>query len=291
MVRSLELPLADFLQRSPELLIHELEDSDSNRQAAAAAALTAMGKRAAPALLKYVSTSDNVRSRSAALFVFRRVANDFDVLIRRRLVESPAPEESCRLVAALEQLGLPWIESLNVLLHSASPDVRRQAYSFFQKSTMPKLEKGLTLNDLLQTDHPGVVADALRAAGSLRIDQLISTITWVLKRTFDKPENTILVQREACYALGRIGEAHVLPLLKTIAFPSLTQKVVGGREPEVRSAALWAIGRIPGVEADELLDRGNLDKDPLVRAVAKVAIDTRNSVTTDPDLMAQMELL
>lgn len=289
LVRNVEAPLADFLRMSPDHLLQTLETTeDANVRIASVAALTALSRKAVPAIIRFLATSDHQKARQEALFVLRKLASDADVLLTRRALEGGDAGETCRLLLALEAGRMPWTSTLNVLIQSSLADVRKSAWDFFQKSSLSAEARLSILDEIIRSDHPGVVADGLRMAGKLRLESLIPAIVATLKRTFDRQADTIQVHREACHALGRIGTPQVLAILKPIVFPPLTQLALK-RDPEVRSAALWGIARVPGWEAEELVQRGAVDKDPLIRSVAKVAIETRTSQTTSPEVMAEME--
>lgn len=292
------LPLDDYLKRDAGVLLQSLEGNDDpDHDTATVAALMGLGQQAIPTVVRYLGTSDNVRARTVAMFALSKIVPDTDILLTRRLVESPSPEETGRLLDTMESARIPWSSSLNMLLHHPSGFVRRRAYAFFIRSAgIVKQEKLNIITETLLSEQAWLVADAARAAGILREMQMGPTVAALLKRNFETPGDTLRVHKEACFALGRIRYTDAFQTLKGIVYPSLTSRLVGMTQQlaqereELRGAALWAISRFPGPQFQEVVEKAASGNDMALRSMAQVAMDTRKSYTVEGDVLALMEM-
>ena len=174
-----------------------------------------------------------------------------------------------RLLNAMEAAGMPWNDSLSLLMHSPDPDIRRAAAQHLAQSTIAPVLKWEILRDLMSTNNPAMIIDAVRTVGKLRLEGAVATLAGLLKAGKNAPPAA--VQREVCFALGHIGTPTVMPVLVDFV------KQSGGRggDVAVRSAALWAVGMLPGPEPEEILTRASQDGNPLIRGAAKLALETR----------------
>ncbi|HEY4002349.1 MAG TPA: HEAT repeat domain-containing protein [Candidatus Xenobia bacterium] len=291
------LPLGELLQQDPGVLVKRLEASDDEDQhVTLVAALIGVGKSALPHLLHCVGYSTQPQARASAMFALGKLVPDADDLLTRRLMEGCPPDETMRLLEAMQSARMPWNNVLNALLNSPNTLTRRGAYAFFIRTeSLQRSAKIRVVSQGMASEQPWLVADAVRAAGILRANELAAKILAMLKKSFEKPQDALMVQREVCYALGRLRHEGALGPLKAIVFPGFTNKLVGfGQQPttereELRGAALWAIGRLPQPEARDVVIRAAEGSDQALRAVARVALDLQSSFATDPESVAILE--
>ncbi|HEY4003556.1 MAG TPA: HEAT repeat domain-containing protein, partial [Candidatus Xenobia bacterium] len=266
---SLDAPLASFIEQRPELLIRHLESTQREDRVLAATGLLQHGPRARPLLLRYLAESDDVQGRAAALFLLSHMLPDVGGHLIHRLVEATTEAEALRLLRAMQEGGLAWERPLQVLLHSSSSAIRRGVGRMLVETPLlASREKVEALREVLKTDHPPVVLDALMAVSDLNHPEMVPDVNRILDRTWAKGSPDVLrAQVQACYTLGRIGSV-------SSAVPILRDLLHQGRAAEVRAAATWAVGLLPCDETRELLVHLTCDSDPAVRGAARLALDT-----------------
>jgi serine/threonine-protein kinase len=288
LVQDMQIPLAAFLERTPEMLLEDLSHSDEDICLAASAALAAMGRKSVPALVTFMGKTADLKLRTRALTVLLKACPDTATVLARRVQECTHADESARLLECMEVARLPWESSLSMLLRNPAREVRRQAYAFLHKSTLGVPEKLTLLQELLGSESPTLIADAARWSGMMRHADMVGPLAKMLSRSFDRPEHAVEVYRQVCHALGKIGGEAALPILRAAAFPGLMDTAVK-KDPDVRSAAIWGLGRLPGDEAHKLLQRAERDRDPTVQSAAKTALEARDSQLATPDTLAELE--
>lgn len=118
----------------------------------------------------------------------------------------------------------------------------------------------------LRDPNAGVRAAAARAvaaAGDL------SAVEVLVRRADEEDDEGTLA--EVLRAIGRLGGPGALDALTRFAQPGT---VLRRRSPFVRSAAVTALGQLPGSEARALLEHYTHDREPAVRRAAQAAMTT-----------------
>jgi HEAT repeat protein len=241
-VRATQILLHLGAHAVPHLLDALLAADDPERRGRLSAVVVAMGEKTAPVLKEAFDTSDPQRARLAARLAGELQNPELITYLRGILREAEAPDELHREAAkALARIGNA--AATQVLIESLahpSTDVATCVAHSMGSVANPKVVEGLVA--------------ALRRA--LRDDELE-------------------LARESIRALGRVGRAEAVPTLSAI----LERRSWIGRKRlrELKLAAAAALGRLPGDEARQILERcAKARGDAQIRRAAQTALSSRS---------------
>jgi hypothetical protein len=111
----------------------------------------------------------------------------------------------------------------------------------------------------------------VRLAGELKLTDLAIDVGRILEQS-DNPT----VVTACCHFFAAAPSRAILPLLLKIA-ESKSRLFVKGFPDDVRAAAVWAIGQIPGDEARQALERVRKESNTTIRLAANQAMKSREA--------------
>ena len=170
--------------------------------------------------------------------------------------------EDRHAIALLESLDLFMEAGFDVLeqvrtgiTHPVQP-VRQAAYKLAGRQDVPGFADAV----IEALDHPlsVVVSDAVGAVGKMRLEAAAGGVARILARTEDDE-----VRRKCCLALGKLQAPEGVKALDAIVGKKKMLSSQKGHPIEVRSVAAWALGEIPGKEAEKAYERAK--KDPEIK--------------------------
>ncbi|MDQ7821369.1 MAG: diguanylate cyclase [Candidatus Eremiobacteraeota bacterium] len=273
LMRSIDISLLEYLQQTPPFLLAELESDDRSRVTAAAMGLWNTGSEAAGWLVGYLATSDNARGRIIASYLLKKMRPDFAGPVLIRLMETPSPDEKARLLEVLSDSDVPEVNHvLAALLNHPLQDIRRSVHRYLIRA---KLEgKVDILRSVLQKGEPAAASDAALCLGALGAKEALHDLMKVLQRKWQKSSDELIaLEREACVALGRIGDPSAVPLLSGVLIEGTAAHFMGKRDPSVRAAAAWALSYFAPDKVKDLLERASREPHPVISSAAKLAYE------------------
>ncbi len=217
-------------------------ESDPDRRGQMNAILIAMGAKATPAVIESLRCESEIRQRLAARLA-GEIQNPEAVPELRSLLKNTAtpPELQKEVAKALVRIGSPRaIDALVDAVNNPSPEIASVA-AFC----------------LGATNHPK------------SLEVLVSTLRRSIR------EDELNLAREVIRALGRLGRSEAVGELGAI----LSRRAWFGRrrQRELKLSAAAALARLPGEEAQELLEQTIRRGDAQLRRAAQTALDRRTS--------------
>ncbi len=240
-VRATQILLHLGAHAVPHLLDALLAADDPERRGRLNAVVIAMGEKTAPVLKEALDVNDPQRARLAARLAGELQNPELITYLRGILREAEAPDELQREVAkALARIGNA--AATQVLIESLS--------------------------------HPSadVAAGVAHSMGGVANAKVVEGLVGALRRALRDDE--LELARESIRALGRVGRAEAVPTLAAI----LERRSWIGRKRlrELKLAAAAALGRLPGDEAHQILERcAQARGDAQVRRAAQTALASR----------------
>jgi HEAT repeat protein len=217
-----------------------------------------------------------------------RLETDPGLVLAQEILASSSPDETARLLWALQTGQMSWEQPLTFLLFSPVADLRRAALQVLLDSHLTVADKLELLQRPLQGDNLAILEDAVHCIGDLEAEGAVPALGTLLDKLFARkgPEVTRL-QEQICLALGRIGSPIAVPLLRGVL---VRKHFLGGScEPTVRAAAIFGLGNIRTPEARDLVRKHFLDPDPVVSATAKFLLGrSPDDVSWDPSQVAHL---
>ena len=124
-----------------------------------------------------------------------------------------------------------------------------------------------SLVELAYSDDAALVSSAISALG----DMAWPAVAAELAHLFPSLKSEVH-QHECCVALGKTQNPEAVPILAKVLRSSGFLGRFGGKKPEVRAAAAWALGQIGTEDAINALHRSADDRDTNVRAAVHQAL-------------------
>jgi len=242
-VRATQILLQLGAHAVPPLFDAMLEESDPERRGQLGALLIAMGDKATPEVKRSLEEGEPARARLAA-----------------------------RLAGELQNPGLaPYLRGV-LRSEEAALDLQKDAAKALQR--IGSAAAARILAEAVSGAPAEVAAVAAHALAATRSPRGLEVLVTTLRRSLREDDQ--LLAREVIRALGRLGREEAAPALAEI----LGRRSLLGRKKlrELKLAAAAALGRLPGDEARELLERVARGRgDAQVRRAARTALSRRSA--------------
>ena len=247
------------------LLLADIASGDPQRQNAAASLLIGFGTVAVPSLVLIIRDSDDFRTRKIAADVLKESGSEACRQLLAQLTPSSPAEQYVRILSVLDSISSNVRADVSSMLYHPEERVRRDAVRVF--SRLPRHQAREHLVELAKSDDSTVVSTALAGLGDLAWPAVAAELAHVFPTLRSET-----LQQECCVALGKTQNPEAVPLLAKILRSMGFLGRFGGKSPELRAAAAWALGMIGTGDAIEVLRRHASDRSSSVRAAVQQAL-------------------
>ncbi|MEW6357697.1 MAG: diguanylate cyclase [Planctomycetota bacterium] len=247
------------------LLLADMSSGDPARQNAAASLLIGFGTVAVPALVMVIRDTDDFRTRKLAADILKESGGEASRQLLAQLTPSSPAEHYVRILSVLDTVSGDVRTDVDAMLRHPDEQVRRDAVKVFAR--LPRQQAREALVELAYSDDPALVSSAISALG----DMAWPAVAAELAHVFPSLRSDVH-QHECCVALGKTQNPEAVPILAKVLRSTGFLGRFGGKKPEVRAAAAWALGQIGTADAVRVLQRSADDRNPTVRAAVHQAL-------------------
>ncbi|MGA1825761.1 MAG: diguanylate cyclase [bacterium] len=245
-----------------QLLIKDLQSSDSTRQVNAAQLLASLGFEALPLLIDIIKGEEDHRARQTAASLIRELGLKAIERLKRLLVLDISPEERRRILEVIDTTTTNVRNELVQALEDENPEVRQAACELAERLGSDKIKE--LLMELAGSKNSTLATSAIKCLGTLNQHGLDILIIDILNSTKDGD-----VRIACCRALGQIGKHTCIePLAKVLK----SKGFFFFRKPpkdNLRAVAAFALKQIPQFQVTHILSQFVNDRDPAVREIAR----------------------
>ncbi len=262
--------LAKRLQRkldpsTEKLLLEDLKSGDSTRLRNAAQLLAALGQGAVPFLIEIIKQEDDYRARKISAMLLEKQGPAVAERLKELLVLEVTPEERSRILDVIDTLTADLKKELTHALGDEDPQVRQAALRLAER--LNDNQTIALLLDLANTQTGNLAVSAIKCLGKLKpphVDEKLIDLLYSAK----EDELSIV----CCRALGQIASPAAIEPLTRLLTPQGFFFFRKKRNPDVRAAAAYALGRISHPDVHGILAHFVEDKDPRIQEIARSVI-------------------
>lgn len=254
--------LSDVLPDAAALVCEDLKSQDRSRQQEAFQLLSIVGKGMAPALIDMLKREGNQRVRRMVGELLKSQGPAGAAAIKSAVMAENRPEYRARMVEVLDVVTKDVMVELADCLSDPADVVRRAGFRLAERLNTP--EVAALLMHLAQGEDPDIAAPAITSIGALNIRQAAD----ILIQTAEKSDVRELLVA-VCRAMGQMGDPIFAPVLENILLPPKRMFFRKKIDVSVRVAALYAVSRIPDPRVRPLMMALAEDPDPRIREVVK----------------------
>jgi HEAT repeat protein len=267
-IRAQQLSAIQHLLNSAffDLLMDDLTSGDPTRTSAANFVLASFEDLVVPRVVRALTESDSLRMRLAVVSVLKSQISATLPHIKEQLLTNANATALKRIVSVIGELLPGSRELIQTVLDHPSEDLATEAVSAFLK--LPAPECAAEIAALLKHPRAIIRLEALRVIGDTKIAEGEEAVRQMLSSSSEE------VRREVCITLGKLGSTRSVPELCRILRRRGFFGLFGGAPPAVRGAAAWALGQIRDQRALPYLRKAASDRNAIVQATAKLALQT-----------------
>jgi diguanylate cyclase (GGDEF)-like protein len=245
-----------------KLLLEDLKSGDSTRLRNAAQLLAGLGQGAVPFLIDIIKQEDDYRARKIAALLLKKQGPDVAERLKELLVLEVTPEERSRILDVIDTLTSDLKKELAHALGDQDPQVRQAAFHLAER--LNNNQTIALLLELAKTQTGNLAVAAIKCLGKLKPPNVDETLIDLLDST--KEDELSIV---CCRALGQVASAAAIEPLTRLLVPQGFFPFKRKRNPDVRAAAAYAMGRISHPDVRGILAQFADDKDPRVQEIAR----------------------
>jgi diguanylate cyclase (GGDEF)-like protein len=263
-------PLADAFDLSlptgiQRLVAQDVVNADEARRGAAVGFLASLGQSAAEAFLDIIRTTDDLRARQVAASFLVKGGPEAVALFKEDIVSLPQPEERVRLLEVADSITRDLSAELALAIEDSNTAVRQAGFALAERLGGKACAK-LVLGYLGHEDET-VVLGAVRTLVRLNFSGAANEIVALALGPGSEK-----IRAAACSAMGQMGLASGVEALAKIVLPRGFWIFKKFNSPYLRSAAAYALAKIPDEKAAQVLAKLTNDKDDRVREAARKAL-------------------
>jgi diguanylate cyclase (GGDEF)-like protein len=267
--------LAKRLERKLEpstakLLLEDLKSGDPPRLRNAAQLLNSLGQGAVPFLMEIIKQEDDYRARKIAALLLRKQGPEVAERLKESLVLEVTPEERSRILDVIDTLTSDLKKELAHALGDEDPQVRQAAFRLVER--LNNSQTIALLLDLANTQTGNLAVSAIKCLGKLKPPNVDEALLELLDST--KEDQLCIV---CCRALGQIASPNAIEPLTRVLVPQGFFPFRKNRNPDVRAAAAYALGRISHPDVHGILAHFVDDEDPRVQEIARSVVSPDES--------------
>jgi len=253
-----------------KLVLEDLKSGESTRLRNAAQLLAGLGQGAVPFLTDIIKQEDDYRARKIAAMLLKKQGPDVAERLKELLVLEVTPEERSRILDVIDTLTSDLKKELAHALGDENPQVRQAAFHLAER--LNNNQTIALLLELAKTQTGNLAVSAIKCLGKLKPPNVDETLIDLLEST--REDELCIV---CCRALGQIASPHAIDPLTRLLVPKGFFPFRKKRNPDVRAAAAYAIGRISHPDVRGILAHFVDDKDPRVQEIAKSVVSPDES--------------
>lgn len=262
--------LANRLKRKLEpstakLLLEDLKSGDPLRLRNAAQLLGSLGQGAVPFLMEIIKQEDDYRARKIAAVLLKKQGPEVVERLKELLVLEVTPEERSRILDVIDTLTSDLKKEVEYALGDEDPQVRQAAFRLVERLNNNQIVA--LLLDLANTQTGNLAVSAIKCLGKLKPPNVDERLIDLLDST--KEDELCIV---CCRALGQIASPIAIEPLTRVLVPHGFFLFRKNRNPDLRAAAAYALGRISHPDVHGILAHFVDDKDPRVQEIAKSVV-------------------
>jgi diguanylate cyclase (GGDEF)-like protein len=253
-----------------KLLLEDLKSGESTRLRNAAQLLAGLGQGAVPFLIEIIKQEDDYRARKIAAMLLEKQGPAVADRLKELLVLEVTPEERSRILEVIDTLTSDLKKELAHALGDEDPQVRQAAFRLAER--LNNNQTIALLLELANTQTGNLAVSAIKCLGKLKPPKADETLIDLLDSS--KEDELCIV---CCRALGQIASPAAIDSLTRLLVPQGFFLFRKHRNPDVRAAAAYALGRISHPDVHGILAHFVDDKDPRVQEIARSVLSPNES--------------
>jgi HEAT repeat protein len=236
----------------------------------AAPILRALGEPALPALLDAAGALERGAERDRLVTIVSGFAERAVPVVLERLRAEEPPQRLRGAIRIAGDLRHPdAVAPLRALLDAGERGVREEALRALAQ--LGSESAIAAISPALSSPSPALAVSAIHALGGSASAHAAAPLRGALERALEARDSARA--KELIRALGRLGRAEAAPAL--VALLERRVRIGGGWLRELKSAALAALGGIPGDEAVAALAQAAQSRDQQLRRAAQTTLERR----------------
>lgn len=250
------------------IVIADLKQDNEKKRLGSMQILSKIGEKAIDPLIRVIKESEDVRNRRLAALALKNLGNAARKRFGEELNLGLTGEEIKRVVEALGDFNSnEMVEQLSALVRYPDAGVKKEIMRFLAKLSTSQA-KALLIEQLKDRDS-GIVSEAVRLAGEIRLREAVPAMINILSSSF----LPFTLQEEICISLGSIGDSRAIPALisKIKKKGSIFMRRNADIE-RIRMRAAWALGKFSGAEVESALEKASRDKTASISLTAKESL-------------------
>lgn len=248
--------------RTIEVIMEDLKSEDGKRQQPAFSLLSTLGFWVVPLLIETIKRESNIRVRHLAAELVKSKGEGAVAMLKKALMHENRPEYRARILDVIDSVTKDVMLELSDTLSDSSDVVRRSAFRLAERLNTPSVMA--LLMELARHEDSDLSVLAINSLGKLQSGGAVETLVAVAETSVDKEVLTAV-----CRAMGQIADpAFVLPL-ENILVPKRRLFFAKKADTAVRIAAVYALSRISDIRVVPLLKSLADDPDYRVREALK----------------------
>jgi HEAT repeat protein len=248
-----------------KLLLEDLKSGDSTRLRNAAQLLAGFGQGAVPFLVEIIKQEDDYRARKISAMLLKKQGPEVVERLKELLVLEVTPEERSRILDVIDTLTSDLKKEVEYALGDEDSQVRQAAFRLVER--LNNNEIVALLLDLANTQTGNLAVSAIKCLGKLKPPKVDETLIDLLDSS--KEDELCIV---CCRALGQIASPAAIDSLTRLLVPQGFFPFRKNRNPDVRAAAAYALGRISHPDVHGILAHFVDDIDPRVQEIARSVV-------------------
>jgi HEAT repeat protein len=245
-----------------EVVMEDLKSEDRQRQQDAFLLISTLGFWIVPQLIEVIKRESNMRARHLAAELIKNKGDSAVVMFKKSLMNESRSEYRARILDVIDAVTTDLMLELSDTLSDSADVVRRSAFRLAERLNTPAVISLLT--QLSRHDDPDLAAPAIHSLAKLNAPGVVETLVAVAE-TSDAKE----VLAAACRAMGQIADPAFVAVLENILMPKRRMFFQKKTDTAVRIAALYALSRISDIRVAPLLKILADDPDYRVREALK----------------------
>ncbi|MGD9074472.1 MAG: diguanylate cyclase [Desulfobacteraceae bacterium] len=245
-----------------KLLLEDLKSGDSTRLRNAAQLLAGFGQGAVPFLIEIIKQEDDYRARKISAMLLKKHGPEVVERLKELLVLEVTPEERSRILDVIDTLTSDLRKEVEYALGDEDSQVRQAAFRLVERLNNNQIVA--LLLDLASTQTGNLAVSAIKCLGKLKPPKVDETLIDLLDSS--KEDELCIV---CCRALGQIASPAAIDSLTRLLVPQGFFPFRKNRNPDVRAAAAYALGRISHPDVHGILAHFVDDIDPRVQEIAR----------------------